>query len=580
MFKNFRWFLKYSKKNYIIGSISLVITDVISLFLPYLTGKLIDMVYNNSLDMQSFKKMIGMALLLVILKYITAIGWSYNIFKASAKMEYISRDKLMDKFLRQSQRFFENNPTGSLMSKSTQDVSQIAQFAGFGVLAFFDAVLFPVFIIAMMITTVNFKMTFFSILPLIIFTIGFYKLGSKIYAKSKAVNNSFDELTDRVLEDVEGIRIIRVYNIGNLRREKFKENARELADKNIDLAKIRAYIEPFERLITSVSYVIAIGYGSYLVSKNSLTVGGIVSFTYYLNMLNWPMFAMGEFINLNQQASAAMDRVLEILRYREEIADTSNALLVKENPDIKFDNLSYSYPSNKDRVLKDINLYIAKGSSLGIIGKTASGKTTLIRQLLDIYKVDKNAIIIDDQVYADISARDFKEKLAYVPQRHMIFSDSLKNNIRFAKPDANDEEIDEAIAIADFTKDVGEFPQGLETLTGEKGVSLSGGQKQRLSIARAVLKNPDVLILDDAMSAVDANTEQNIIKNLSATRKDKTTIIIAHRISQVQNCDNIIILEDGAIIDSGNHEELMSRDSWYKEQYIKQISGGNNGQDW
>lgn len=579
MFKNFRWFLKYSKKNYIIGSISLVITDVISLFLPYLTGKLIDMVYNNSLDMQSFKKMIGIALLLVILKYITAIGWSYNIFKASAKMEYISRDKLMGKFLRQSQRFFENNPTGSLMSKSTQDVSQIAQFAGFGVLAFFDAVLFPVFIIAMMITTVNFKMTFFSILPLIIFTIGFYKMGSKIYAKSKAVNNSFDELTDRVLEDVEGIRIIRVYNIGNLRREKFKENARELADKNIDLAKIRAYIEPFERLITSISYVIAIGYGSYLVSKNSLTVGGIVSFTYYLNMLNWPMFAMGEFINLNQQASAAMDRVLEILRYREEIADTSNALLVKENPDIKFDNLSYSYPSNKDRVLKDINLYIAKGSSLGIIGKTASGKTTLIRQLLDIYKVDKNAIMIGDQVYADISARDFKEKLAYVPQRHMIFSDSLKNNIKFAKPDATDEEIDKAIEIADFTKDVGEFPQGLETLTGEKGVSLSGGQKQRLSIARAVLKNPDVLILDDAMSAVDANTEQNIIKNLSATRKDKTTIIIAHRISQVQNCDNIIILEDGAIIDSGNHEELMSRDSWYKEQYIKQISGGNNGQD-
>ena len=579
MFKNFKRFLKYSKKNYIIGSISLVITDIISLFLPYLTGKLIDMVYNNTLDILGFRKMIGMALLLVILKYITAMAWSYNIFKASAKMEYISRDKLMSKFLRQSQRFFENNPTGSLMSKSIQDVSQIAQFAGFGVLAFFDAVLFPVFIIVMMISTVNFKMTFFSILPLILFTIGFYKIGSKIYSKSKAVNNSFDELTDRVLEDIEGIRIIRVYNIGNLRREKFKENARELADKNIDLAKIRAYIEPFEKLITSISYVIAISYGSYLVSKNNLTVGGIVSFTYYLNMLNWPMFAMGEFINLNQQASAAMDRVLEILRYREEIVDTSNALLIKKNPDIKFENLSYSYPSNEDKVLKDINLYINKGSSLGIIGKTASGKTTLIRQLLDIYKVNKDAIIIEDEAYSNISARDFKEILAYVPQRHMIFSDSLKNNIKFAKPDATDEEIDKAIAIADFTKDVGEFPQGLETLTGEKGVSLSGGQKQRLSIARAVLKNPDILILDDAMSAVDANTEQNIIKNLSQTRKDKTTIIIAHRISQVQGCDNIIVLKDGQIIDSGNHQELMSRDSWYKEQYINQISGGNNGKN-
>ena len=216
---------------------------------------------------------------------------------------------------------------------------------------------------------------------------------------------------------------------------------------------------------------------------------------------------------------------------------------------------------------------------MGIIGKTASGKTTLIRQLLDIYKVNKDAIIIEDEAYSNISARDFKEILAYVPQRHMIFSDSLKNNIKFAKPDATDEEIDKAIAIADFTKDVGEFPQGLETLTGEKGVSLSGGQKQRLSIARAVLKNPDILILDDAMSAVDANTEQNIIKNLSQTRKDKTTIIIAHRISQVQGCDNIIVLKDGQIIDSGNHQELMSRDSWYKEQYINQISGGNNGKN-
>lgn len=296
-------------------------------------------------------------------------------------------------------------------------------------------------------------------------------------------------------------------------------------------------------------------------------------------MLNWPMFAMGEFINLNQQASAAMDRVLELLNYKEEIKDSSKLKDINKNPDIIFNNLSYSYPSNKKEVLKNINLSIKNGSSLGIIGKTGSGKTTLIRQLLDIYKVDKDSIIIGDELYSDISSKSLKENMAYVPQQHMIFSDTLKNNIKFAKPDASDEEIYKAISIADFTKDVGEFSDGLEPLTGEKGVSLSGGQKQRLSIARAVLKDPQILILDDSMSAVDANTEQNIIKNLYETRAGKTTIIIAHRISQIQYCDNIIVLENGEIIDSGNHQELMSRDSWYKKQYINQISGGeNNGQ--
>lgn len=574
MFKNFKWFFKYSKKSYIIGSISLIVTDIISLFLPYLTGKLIDMVYENSLDMPSFKKMIGIALILVLVKYLTAIGWSYNIFKASATMEYVSRDKLMSKFLRQSQRFFENNPTGSLMSKSTQDVSQIAAFAGFGVLAFFDAVLFPIFIIAMMLVTIGVKITIFSILPLFLLGFGVTKIVEKIYTRSKAVNKSFDELTDRVLEDIQGVRIIRVYNIGKLREKSFNKKAKELANNNVELEKVRAIIEPFERVLTSLSFVIAVGYGTYLISLGQLSLGGLVSFTYYLNMLIWPMFAIGEFLNLQQQASAAMDRISEILNYKEEIEDTSSKSKVSNNPDIVFSNHSYSYPTSNGEILKNIDLAIKNGSSLGIVGKTGSGKTTLIRQLLDLYNVDKDTIIIGDSPYSNLSAKSFKDLISYVPQRHMIFSDTLENNIKFANPDASDQEVANAIEIADFTKDVHEFTNGLNTLTGEKGVSLSGGQKQRLSIARAVLTNPQILILDDAMSAVDANTEKNIITNLTNIRKGKTTIIIAHRISQVQNCDNIIILEDGKIIDQGNHDMLMNHESWYKKQYENQISGG------
>lgn len=575
MFKNFKWFVKYAKKNYIIGSISLIVSDVISLFLPYITGQLIDMVYNNTLTINNFKKMIIIAIILVILKYLTAMAWSYNIFKASSMMEYLSRDKLMNKFLKQSQRFYENNPTGSLMSKSTQDVSQVAQFAGFGVLAFFDAVLFPVFIILMMIITIDFKMTIYAIIPYIILAFGYYKLMDKIYNRSKLVNKSFDDLTDRVLEDVEGIRIIRVYNIGKLRAERFKQKTRELADRYVRLVKIQALIEPFEIFITSISYAIAVGYGAFLVSRGNLSVGKIVSFTYYLGMLIWPMFALGEFLNLSQQASAAMDRIVEILNYKEEINDTSSLKnLSDNNPTIEFKNHFYKYPSSKNNILEDINLSIENGTSLGIVGKTASGKTTLIRQLLDIYKVDKSSIIIGDSSFDEISAKSFKENIGYVPQRHMIFSDTLENNIKFSKPEAGDGEIKRAIEIADFSKDIGEFKDGLKTLTGEKGVSLSGGQKQRLSIARAVLKDPQILILDDAMSAVDANTEQNIIKNLTESRKGKTTIIIAHRISQVQNCDKIIVMKDGKITDVGNHEDLISYDSWYKNQYENQISGG------
>ncbi|MDU7142256.1 MAG: ABC transporter ATP-binding protein, partial [Anaerococcus vaginalis] len=297
------------------------------------------------------------------------------------------------------------------------------------------------------------------------------------------------------------------------------------------------------------------------------------SFTYYLNMLVWPMYALGDFINLKEQASAAMDRIDETLNYKEEIKNTDNKKSVNFPLDIEFDNHNFKYPSSKENILNEINLSIKNSKSLGILGKTSSGKTTLIKQILDLYKVDKSDIYFNDDISSDISFKSFKENLGYVPQENMIFSDTLRNNILFAKENASDEELNLAIEIADFKKDIDDFSEGLETVTGEKGVSLSGGQKQRLSIARAVLKNPEILILDDAMSAVDANTEKNIITNLNKYRSNKTTIIIAHRISQVQNCDEIIVLEDGKIVEKGNHYELMKNDKWYKKQYENQILG-------
>lgn len=573
MYKKFKWFIKYYKKYYIIGVIFLLLSDIVSLFLPYIIGKLIDLIYNNSIDLNNFIKIISLTIFVVILKYFLAMGWSYNVFKASGSIEYLARNKLMRKFLNQSQEFFEKNSTGSLMGKSTNDISQISIMAGYGTLALIDATILPFSIILVMVFTIDLRLTLLSILPLPFIAIIYFKIGDKIYDKSKKVNQSFDRLNDSVLEDAEGIRLIRVFNIVENRRKIFYKNADELATNNIILAKYQALLAPVERIITSLTFIIAIGFGSYLMSLGKISIGQIVSFTYYLNMLVWPMYALGDFINLKEQASAAMDRIDETLNYKEEIKNTDNKKSVNFPLDIEFDNHNFKYPSSKENILNEINLSIKNSKSLGILGKTSSGKTTLIKQILDLYKVDKSDIYFNDDISSDISFKSFKENLGYVPQENMIFSDTLRNNILFAKEDASDEELNLAIEIADFKKDIDDFPEGLETVTGEKGVSLSGGQKQRLSIARAVLKNPEILILDDAMSAVDANTEKNIITNLNKYRNNKTTIIVAHRISQVQNCDEIIVLEDGKIVEKGNHYELMQNDKWYKKQYENQILG-------
>lgn len=573
MYKKFKWFIMYYKKYYIIGVIFLLLSDIVSLFLPYIIGKLIDLIYNNSIDLNNFIKIISFTIFVVILKYFLAMGWSYNVFKASGSIEYLARNKLMRKFLNQSQEFFEKNSTGSLMGKSTNDISQISIMAGYGTLALIDATILPFSIILVMIFTIDLRLTLLSILPLPFIAIIYFKIGDKIYDKSKKVNQSFDRLNDSVLEDAEGIRLIRVFNIVENRRKIFYKNADELATNNIILAKYQALLAPVERIITSLTFIIAIGFGSYLMSLGKISIGQIVSFTYYLNMLVWPMYALGDFINLKEQASAAMDRIDETLNYKEEIKNTGNKKSVNFPLNIEFDNHNFKYPSSKENILNEINLSIKNSKSLGILGKTSSGKTTLIKQILDLYKVDKSDIYFNDDISSDISFKSFKENLGYVPQENMIFSDTLRNNILFAKEDASDEELNSAIEIADFKKDIDDFPEGLETVTGEKGVSLSGGQKQRLSIARAVLKNPEILILDDAMSAVDANTEKNIITNLNKYRSNKTTIIVAHRISQVQNCDEIIVLEDGKIVEKGNHYELMKNDKWYKKQYENQILG-------
>ncbi|MGO1369761.1 ABC transporter ATP-binding protein [Senegalia sp. (in: firmicutes)] len=570
MFKKFWWFISYYKNKYILAVVFLILSNVVGLIPPYITGRLTDMIFEDSIELNAFLIILALDLLVIVIKYFFAMGWSYFTFRAGNEIDFKTRDNLMKKFLGQSLKFFEKHSTGSLMGKSTNDVVSISNVAGIGTLSLFDSTVFPIIIIIMMMVVVDVKLTLAAIIPLPILAYLSILIGDKILIRWYEVQRAFDKLNTNVLEDIEGIRVIRVFNLQKSRRNKFEESGRNLLDRNMDVVKYQALLTPVQRIIPAFTFIIGIGYGSILISNGEISIGQLISFTYYLNMLVWPMHAFGNFINLKQQANASMDRVQEVLDYEEDIKDNEGAVDLSVNPDIEFINHSFKYPSSEENVLKDLNIKIDKGKSLGVIGKTGSGKSTLAKQLLHLYSMRTNSIYINGDRINKYTISSIREAIGYVPQKYMIFSKSIKDNIKLSKPHASDEEIMRAIRLADFEKDLKIFPKGLDTLCGEQGISLSGGQKQRIGIARAFLKNPDILILDDAMSAVDGSTEKNIINNINKIKEGKTMIVSSHRISQVKDLDEIIVLDKGKIVEKGTHDELIKEGKWYSKQYENQ----------
>lgn len=572
MLKKFWWFISYYKTKYIFGIIFLLLSDIVGLIPPYITGRLTDMIFEGSIALNTFLIILVLDLFIIGIKYFLAMGWSYFTFRAANEIEFKTRDHLMTKFLKQSLKFFEKHSTGSLMGKSTNDVDSISNLAGMGTLSLFDSTVFPIIIIIMMMVVVDVKLTLAAIIPLPLLAYLSILIGNRIFVRWDKVQRAFDKLNTNVLEDVEGIRIIRVFNLQKSRYTMFEEKGNNLRERNMDVVKYQALLTPVQRIIPAFTFIIAISYGSFLISRGEISIGQLVSFTYYLNMLVWPMYAFGNFINLKQQASASMDRVQEVLDYKEDIVESPKAFDIKTNPNIEFRNHSFKYPSSKEDVLKDLNIEIKKGASLGVLGKTGSGKSSFIKQILHLYPMGTNSIYLNEERLNRYTISSIRALIGYVPQKHMIFSKSVRDNIKLSKPDATDEEVMEAIRLADFEKDLRTFPKGLDTLCGEQGISLSGGQKQRIGIARAFLKDPEILVFDDAMSAVDGTTEKNIINNIKKNKKTKTMIISSHRISQVKELDEIIVLDQGTIVERGTHDDLINEGKWYAKQYKNQLA--------
>ncbi|MDF2679559.1 MAG: multidrug transporter permease/ATP-binding protein [Brevibacillus sp.] len=564
------WFFREHKKQYIVAILLLILGGILEVVPPKIIGVAIDELQLGTMTAERLFQIILFYAVLSVVLYLVNLVWVNKLFGGAFLAERTLRSRLMTQFLKMTPTFYQKNRTGDLMARATNDLKAVSMTTGFGILTLVDSASFTSVIILTMGFFVSWKLTLASILPLPLMAYAINQYGKKIHVRFSQAQDSFGELNDQVLESVAGVRVIRAYVQETADEKRFRAMTNEVYEKNIEVAKVDSLIEPTVKILVGICYMIGLIYGGYLVFHQELTLGELVSFNVYLGMLIWPMFAIGELINVMQRGSASLDRVNETLGYQADVTDHKQPLQPEIPQTIQFDRVTFRYPSAHVDQLKDVSFSLERGQTLGIVGRTGSGKTTLVRQLLREYPLGTGNVTISDTPLEQISLDQLKRWIGYVPQEQILFSKTVRENVLFGKKAGTEEELQDALRLAAFARDVQFLPEGVETIVGERGVALSGGQKQRVSIARALLVQPEILILDDAMSAVDGKTEAEMIANIRRERAGKTTMITTHRLSAVKHADWVLVLDEGQIIEEGTHEQLLERGGWYKEQYERQ----------
>lgn len=564
------WFFRLEWKRYTIALVILAFAGVTDVLPPRLIGLFIDGIQQGTLSASRFFSMIGLWVAVTVIGYGMNYTWQYKLFGGAFVLERTLRSRLMGHFLKMTPTFYERNRTGDLMARATNDLKAVSTTVGFGILTLSDATIYMSTILVMMVAVISWKLTLAALLPLPFIAWAMKHYGKLIHERYMKAQDAFGQLNDQVLESVSGVRVVRAFVQEGADVRRFRDKTGEVLDKNIAVARIDAMFEPTLKILVGLSYIIGICYGGFLVFKNEITLGELVSFNVFLGMLIWPMFAIGELINIMQRGNASLDRVNETLGYAPDVREADAPDQVSKPDTIEFRKVTFRYPSSAVDNLQEITFSLRPGETLGIVGKTGSGKTTLLKQLLREYPAGDGEISISGVPIQRIGLSALLGWIGYVPQEPILFSKTIRENILFGAEHATEETLERALARASFAKDIRFLPQGLDTLVGEKGVALSGGQKQRVSIARALIADPEILLLDDALSAVDGRTEAEIIEGIRQERRGKTTLITTHRLSAVQHADRILVLEDGCVIEEGTHDQLVQLGGWYKEQFDRQ----------
>ena len=564
-------YIRRHKWQYIGGIITLFVVDYANLFIPELTGVITDGLAARTMDING---VISVLLKILILGATLAAGrflWRFFLFGAARSVEKEIRNDMFAHLEKMSVEYYNSHKTGDLMTRFTSDLNSIRMSIGPAIISIFDATVMAVMVIVQMMVYVNVKLTLMVLVPMSVIMIGEIYYGKIMHGKYKKRQEAVSDLTDFVQESFSGVRVIKAFVRGKQQMKEFSEYNRNAMNKNLDIAKWQAVVNPLLTVIIGSSSLITLVYGGYLAIIGGITLGRFVAFNQYVGMLVWPMIACGDAINMFSQGFASARRVQEIFAEQPEITDSDKPAAVHElTGHIEFKHLTFIHKGSSEPTIRDLSLDVPAGTTLAIIGRTGNGKSTLVNLLLHLYNTRRGMIYIDGTDINDIPLNVLRENIAYVPQDNFLFSDTLASNIAFGTHEKSMERIVEASRAACIHDNIIAFPEGYETVVGERGVTLSGGQKQRSSIARALIKDAPILILDDALSAVDTDTEGHILENLRQNRAGKTNIIIAHRISTVKEADVIMVLEDGSAAEVGSHHELMEKGGIYAEMFESQ----------
>ncbi len=571
---SFRFILQYIKRHrfqYAAGIFTLFIVDFANIYIPRMTGTITDGLTDHTLDWNGILLCLLQLFLLGLTLAIGRFFWRFFLFGAARSIEMEIRNDMFAHLEKMDVEYYNEHKTGDLMTRFTSDLNSVRMAIGPAIISIFDATVMTVMVLFQMMYYVDVTLTLLVLIPMAVICIGEIYYGKIIHPRYKARQEAVSDLTDFVQESFSGVRVIKAFVRERSQMREFALANGNTMEKNLAVVRLNAIVIPLLDVIIGCSTLITLIFGGYLALTGQITLGRFVAFNQYINMLVWPMLACGDAINMFSQGGASIRRIQEVFAQQPEIHDTEET---KAYPSLKgnitFSHLTFLHKGMSEPTLKDINLEVPAGTTLAIIGRTGNGKTTLVNLLLHLYNTKPGMILLDGHDINTIPLKMLRENIAYVPQDNFLFSDTLKSNIAFGVEEESMEQIIKASEAACIHENIIEFPDGYETIVGERGVTLSGGQKQRSSIARALMKDAPILILDDALSAVDTDTEEHILQNLKKIRAGKTTILIAHRISTIQNADVIMVLEDGEAREIGNHHELMALGGIYKDMFEKQ----------